>query len=188
MHMTESDQTNNAIQKLLDAVVYLPVGTGIALSREIPKLENIGREHVNSLTTNARVIGQFAVQIGSGEIKKLIPKAIKTAEGLISSVDIPGTLIKGTARARSNESVHDHTSRVYRPDIVTDTPSTNGKIVADNGAVNKVIPGYDNLAASQVVRRLNNLSKNALSDIRSYETMTKHRQTIISKVDQLLNK
>ncbi len=186
--MTESDQTNNAIRKLLDTVIYLPVGTGIALSREIPKLEEIGREHINSLTTNARVIGQFAVQIGSGEIKKLIPKAIKTAEELISSVDIPGTLTKNTARVRNNESMHNHTSHVYRSDIVADIPSTNGKIAANNAAVNKAIPGYDNLAASQVVRRLNNLNKDALSDIRSYEMMTKHRQTIISKVDQLLNK
>lgn len=184
--MNESDQTNNALRKLLDALIYLPVGAGIALSREIPKLEDIGRQRINSVAANAKVIGQFAVQIGSGEAKKLIPKAVKSAEGLIGSINIPGTLIKDTGR--SNGSVRDHTSRVYRPDIVVDGPKTNGKRAVDNGAVNKVISGYDNLAASQVVRRLTNLSKDALSEIREYEATTKHRQTIISKVDQLLNK
>ncbi len=184
--MNESDQTNNPLRKLLDALIYLPVGAGIALSREIPKLEDIGRQRVNSVTTNARVIGQFAVQIGSGEVKKLIPKAVKSAEGLIGSITIPGTVVKDTGR--SDGSVSNQAGSVYRNDIATDRYKANGKPVMDNGAVNLIISGYDNLAASQVVRRLSSLDKNALSEIRKYEITTKHRQTIISKVDQLLNK
>jgi hypothetical protein len=49
------------------------------------------------------------------------------------------------------------------------------------------IQDYDSLAASQVVPRLATLSAPELETIRSYEAGTRHRQTILNRVAQLLS-
>jgi hypothetical protein len=48
------------------------------------------------------------------------------------------------------------------------------------------IPAYDSLTASQIRRRLDDLDAEQLERLRQYETATKNRSTVISKVDQLL--
>ena len=47
------------------------------------------------------------------------------------------------------------------------------------------IPGYDSLAASQVVQRLAGLSSAELEAVRAYEAATRGRRTILNKVGQL---
>ncbi|MHB8264088.1 MAG: hypothetical protein ACYDGY_10165, partial [Acidimicrobiales bacterium] len=73
-------------ERILDILLYLPVGTGIALSEEIPKLEDRGRQQVESLTINARAVGQFAVQVGSQQARTILPKALEELTGAIDSI------------------------------------------------------------------------------------------------------
>jgi hypothetical protein len=47
------------------------------------------------------------------------------------------------------------------------------------------IPGYDSLSASHVVQRLAGLSGPELDAVRAYETATRGRRTILSKIAQL---
>jgi hypothetical protein len=47
------------------------------------------------------------------------------------------------------------------------------------------IPGYDTLAASQVVKRLGSLRPDELDAIRSYEIATRGRRTILHRIAQL---
>lgn len=49
------------------------------------------------------------------------------------------------------------------------------------------IQDYDSLAASQVVPRLATLSPDELRAVQAYETSTRHRQTILNRVAQLLS-
>lgn len=67
-------------------------------------------------------------------------------------------------------------------------PSASHRLV--NGNVPPVgslaIPGFDTLSASQVVQRLDGLSREELVSVRAYETSTRARRTIINRVDQLL--
>ena len=49
------------------------------------------------------------------------------------------------------------------------------------------IPGFDTLSASQVVQRLDGLSRSELVAVRAYETAGRGRRTILSRVDQLLD-
>lgn len=53
-------------------------------------------------------------------------------------------------------------------------------------AADLVIPGYDSLAASQVVPRLTTLSPDELGAIGSYELANRGRRTILNRVKQLL--
>ena len=47
------------------------------------------------------------------------------------------------------------------------------------------IPGYDTLAASQVVQRLSSLRGDELEAIRRYELATRGRRTILHRIAQL---
>ena len=47
------------------------------------------------------------------------------------------------------------------------------------------IPGYDTLSASQVVQRLAGLASDELEAVRDYESGTRGRRTILSKITQL---
>jgi hypothetical protein len=49
------------------------------------------------------------------------------------------------------------------------------------------IPGFDTLSASQVVQRLDGLNRSELVAVRAYESSTRGRRTILSRVDQLLD-
>jgi len=48
------------------------------------------------------------------------------------------------------------------------------------------IPGFASLSASQVVQRLDGLTESELRDLRAFEAGTRHRRTILNRVDQLL--
>jgi hypothetical protein len=47
------------------------------------------------------------------------------------------------------------------------------------------IPGYDQLAASQVIARLPGLSPTELDRIEAHETAHRHRRTVLAKISQL---
>jgi hypothetical protein len=49
------------------------------------------------------------------------------------------------------------------------------------------IPGFDSLSASQVVQRLDGLTREELVSVRAYESATRGRRTILNRVDQLLD-
>ncbi|MCL5446692.1 MAG: hypothetical protein M1350_04700 [Actinobacteria bacterium] len=206
-------------EEVLDALFYLPVGAGLAIVEEIPKLEDRGRRQVESITSNARVVGQFAVQIGSRQVRKLVPQALEEVTGLMGSIretsqarsqtsqsDRPGDSsdqdgaagdpaagdeatqappghVRNTARAgdrMGNTSGH----RAAEPSGVRLGAVQRGAISPDNLA----ILGYDNLAASQVIRRLTNLSREELDKIHDYELHTRRRQTILNRTTQLLER
>jgi hypothetical protein len=65
------------------------------------------------------------------------------------------------------------------------TPRPASSHVPEVGSL--AIPGFDTLSASQVVQRLDGLSRSELVAVRAYETSTRGRRTILSRVDQLLD-
>jgi hypothetical protein len=60
-----------------------------------------------------------------------------------------------------------------------------GAAVAPPAAASLAIPGYDTLAASQVVQRLSSLRPEELEAIRRYELSTRGRRTILHRIAQL---
>lgn len=57
---------------------------------------------------------------------------------------------------------------------------------ADAGSGELALEGYESLAASQVVARLERLAPAELEQIRDFETNHRGRRTILGKIDQLL--
>jgi len=77
------------------------------------------------------------------------------------------------------------------PPVAADPTPAAPPARPSNGHVPEVaslaIPGFDTLSASQVVQRLDGLSRQELVAVRAYETSTRGRRTILSRVDQLLD-
>jgi hypothetical protein len=53
-------------------------------------------------------------------------------------------------------------------------------------AADLAIPGYEDLAASHIVARLDRLTRSDLAKIRSFEVSHRGRRTVVGKIDQLL--
>ncbi len=53
-------------------------------------------------------------------------------------------------------------------------------------AAELAIPGYEDLAASHIVARLDKLTAAELTEIRAFEVANRGRRTVVGKIDQLL--
>ena len=76
------------------------------------------------------------------------------------------------------------------PSVASTTPTANGAPVVRTTTVpveSLAIHGFDTRSASQVVQRLDGLTRSELIALRSYETAGRGRRTILSRVDQLLD-
>ena len=71
------------------------------------------------------------------------------------------------------------------------TPSASSSTVKERSdpeaaaAIDAVIPGYDDLSASQVIRLLDELEPDGLDAVDAHETAHRGRRTILNKVHQL---
>jgi len=160
--------------RLLDLLVFGPAGLAITAVEEFPKLVEKGRHRVEGQVHTARLVGQFAVQMGRRQIES-------TLGGL-------------------KPEGHTEPPRATSPSASLATPPAAAPIddtetappaaaPSDNGALTSRvlgIPGYDSLSASQVVQRLGGLSQGELEAIRDHELSHRRRRTILNRVDQLL--
>ncbi len=143
---------------VVDLVVYAPVGLITLAQRELPELISAGKTRVDNQITLARFIGKMAVKQGSNEFKRRMRAAEAsrtTTPAAAQVIDILPVLDIAPSSAR-------YTS-------VADLP----------------IDGYDSLAASQVVQRLNTLTPAELETVRAHEEANRARRTILGKITQL---
>jgi len=182
----------------LDLLVYAPVGLALTAAEEIPKLAAKGRARVSGQVGMAKVVGQFAVAQGRREINRrlsgaagkdrddvqdgpddwLEPEAGEPALDLEDATFAPDSgspadLVPGSgpeSSAPDGDRAHDAAAATgtYPP-----------------GPAGLAIPGYDSLAASQVVPRLAGLSPDELAAVGAYESAHRGRRTILTRVRQL---
>jgi hypothetical protein len=161
--------------RLLDLFVFGPTGLAVTAVEEFPKLVEKGRHRVEGQLHTARLVGQFAVQMGRRQV-----------ESALSGVK-PG----GGARPRPGPGTSPSPSAAA-PAQAEEAPPGAGSAPpapSENGALSSRalgIPGYDSLSASQVVQRLGGLSAAELEAIRDHELSHRHRRTILNRVEQLL--
>jgi hypothetical protein len=162
------------LQRLLDLTVFGPAGLAITIGEEFPKLVEKGRHRVEGQVHTARLVGQFAVQMGRQKVESWTAGA--------------GAGADRATPASSSAAAHD-----AAPETVPETAPepTAGPVpsVTGNGRVHGThlaIPGYDSLSASQVVQRLDGLSSAELEEVRAHELASRRRRTVLSRVDQLL--
>ncbi len=154
------------VERLLDVVLYAPIGFVMNLEEVIPELIEKGHQQVNM----ARMFGQFAVKAGGDEARKRVEQVTEQAGGIVNRR--PAATTAAPAPTASPVSVADAGAG----------PATDG-LVPDAGSLG--ITDYDALSASQVVPRLAGLAAGELDAVRLYEAAHRGRKTILSKIAQL---
>lgn len=172
-----------AVEHAVELFVYAPIGLLFEGASLFPQLVEKGKSQVSM----ARMIGKFAMGQASTEATKAAGKLQDQAAGVLDflgdsvtplpvdlhEVDItappappaPFTEVAKVAKAPG------------RPVRKAPAKATSAPSLA--------IPDYDGLSASQVVNRLAGLSATELKAVQAYESATRGRKTILSKVAQL---
>jgi hypothetical protein len=172
-----TEQQRSPIDAVLDLLFYAPVGLALTAREELPRLIEKGRQRVSGQVTMARMIGQFAVNQGGQEAEKFV----KQATGALTAL---GILPGGQPRRAEYQPAPAPAHRAPAP--------TNGNRGGAPAAPARTanadelgIEGYDSLSASQVVQRLAGLSETELGAVQSYESSTRGRRTILTRIAQL---
>jgi hypothetical protein len=171
---------------VLDLVVFGPTGLAITAAEEFPKLAEKGRRRIEGQVRTARFAGQIAVQLGRRQLKGTVRRfGARPTPATRGSGPAPGAATGAAADPSSALSaVHHAKARDSDGRAVVGVASVdpNGARAAQHLA----IPGYDSLSASQVVQRLEGLTRPELEEVRAHEAAHRHRRTILNRVDQLL--
>jgi len=207
--------TPSLSDRLLDLFVFLPTGVAVALAEELPELVERGRDRLGVHVNSARAVGHFAVTAGSKELKKRsagvgrpsggparkgggAAAPTRTGGPRLRTIPYPEDRPAATPPAAPATPSAAATAPAAAPSTAAAAPSTATPATEPAATRPPVdahvpdvatlaIPGFDTLSASQVVQRLDGLSRAELVAVRAYETSSRGRRTILSRVDQLLD-
>lgn len=175
------------IDTMLELGLFAPLGLALAARDSLPDLIARGRQQVTSQVALAKMMGKFAVREGEKDLRKRAGDVSQTlsALGLLPEPNpSPGTPLKERPPAAGTVP-----TPTPEPTSASNgsAPSANGKAEPPvvRSRADLAIPGYDTLSASQVVQRLAGLSGDELEAVRDYESGTRGRRTILSKIGQL---
>ncbi len=179
------------VEQILDVAVFAPIGAVTLASEQLPALVSKGRSVVEGRVNVARTVGRFAVAMARRRVEEAMggagpgaPASPSTAPARPTATAGPGAPARpdggvGAPRAGSSGRAG---ARGGAGSGGGGTPRARVE-VPDVGGL--AIPGYDSLAASQVVRRLDGLTGAELASVRAYEEATRGRRTILGRIAQL---
>jgi hypothetical protein len=144
------------IEEVLDYVVYAPVGIAVQIAKALPDLVESGRKRVGSTLSMARVLGEFSV----GGTRRKIEHLFDNHGAETAPQASPAKTIDVGVTERNEPAV-----------------------TFDEATL--AIPGYDSLAASQVVARLAGLTDTERTQVKAYEAAKRARRTILARITQL---
>ncbi len=185
-------------ERVLDLLVFVPAGIVSSVVEDFPKLAERGRSLLEVRLSSARAVGEFAFRAGHRELRRRsdslrqkgadpVPRQAERSEARYPIRTIPRNPPpqnpSSTGKAPQTARVPAHGPSVVRGPV-TPAATANGHI-PEVGSL--AIPGFDTLSASQVVQRLDGLTRTELVSVRAYETATRRRRTILGRVDQLLD-
>jgi hypothetical protein len=162
------------VDQLLDVLVYAPLGFASEARQLVPRLAEKGRQQLDVQMRVARMLGRLAVKQGQREAGKILDRLREPAHVPTGRESTPAAPAGASDAVGTNGVGHEHRA-------VTIEHELGGRLVAAELA----IPSYDELAASQVVPRLEGLRADELDAVRRYEVAHRGRKTILGKVAQL---
>src|ERR1700683_3690897 len=195
--------------RVLDLLVFAPAGLALTIVEELPNLVEKGRNRIEGRTATARVVGQFAVQMGCRELLRRARQLVDPDRPHHQATPTVAVRTDGSSRGDRSENrapevgraarvsgPSDGPVRVAAAPRVEEQPEANQDLspeagvseaeVAERAEVNGfgalgdlAIPAYDTLSASQVVKRLAGLSREELLEVGDHERQNRHRATIL---------
>jgi hypothetical protein len=180
-------------QTLHDYLVYAPLGAALVFVDEAPRLAQLGRERVEKRVAVARLVGRFAAEEARRRLgapwsdpsrEELRPSGESPRPSFLAHNDVVSP--PATASRSAGTSDHGLRTRPSGSEAAGKTTSAQSSSPAANVAGRELpIPGYDTLAASQVVERLASLTAAELEAVRRHESATRRRRTVLHKIAQL---
>ena len=165
-------EPKSPLTRLVEFMLFAPLGAALLLREQFPQFAVTGRERLESRVRVAKMVGEFAVKTGKQELeRRLAGRTTPTAQASAPTTD-------PVVQTEATEVAEASTTATGRPHLEMNEPAV---AVAD-----LAIPGYDSLAASQVVERLGSLAPDELDAVRRYELVGRHRRTILNRIDQLV--
>jgi hypothetical protein len=183
------------VEQALDLFVYAPIGFLATVRDELPKLIERGHQELTNQATVAKMMGEYAVGEGQKEAGKRLQQASETITGITSALNDrrrpapapppPHAPAPPTPAAPPSAAPTAPVPSAPPVSAVTPPPPPAPPAPPPPAVEGLAIPGYDALSASQVVQRLAGLSGDELEAVRSYESATRGRKTILNRVEQL---
>lgn len=173
-------------ERLVELALFVPVGIAASVVEELPSLAEKGREKLSGQLELARLIGKMAVGQAQRRLGKEPPRPSAPPESPVGEPPVSGSPAAGAAASPRPRPTPPAKGPVQ---TAAKAASPVAKRAAGAGAAPTVadlpIPGYDTLAASQVVQRLGSLRPEELDAVRRYEVATRGRRTILHRIAQL---
>lgn len=153
------------IERLLDVVVYAPIGLIGQLQEEVPKFAAEGRQKFENRVQVAKFIGQMSVTYGRQELAKKIAERSQPTPAS-STATANGAVAAGvTAQAATTPAAPPESA-----------PPESAPLPFD---------GYDTMAAAHIVQQLRRMSGAELAAVEAYEQQHRNRRTVLAKIDQI---
>lgn len=157
MKRLSSPEADEANERLLDALVYAPLGLALEAKDRLPKLAERGRGQV----ALARLAGSVAAKKGQGEATKAFDELRSSIESFL-----------GCSNRTAEEAAADSPS----------APAPAETPVADESDL--PIADYSELTAAAIIPMLADLDQEQLAVIEAYERANRSRSTILNRIKQ----
>ena len=182
------------LERLMDLTVFAPLGLAFSLADWLGALAQRGRDEAGGQLPAARLVGEMAVREGRRRAGKTLTPLRRHAEDALAdwTRNIAGSGPFRPGGSTGGRGAHGGSSGTGARG--TDPPeseepgsgATRRPTKAGTTASELAIPGYDTLSASQVVQRLDGLTREELEAVRAYEHAGRGRKTVLNRVAQLL--
>ena len=150
------------IERLLDVVVYAPIGLLGQLQEEVPKFAAEGRQKFENRVQVAKFIGQMSVTYGRQEVAR------KLAERSQRAAATPAPVVDDSPPEAS----------------FPDDAAAAAAVTAPESAP-LPFDGYDTMAAAHIVQQLRRMARAELDAVEAYEQQHRNRRTVLAKIDQI---
>ncbi len=203
--MGDNDASNDTVDRALRLLVYGPVGLACYLKDSAPTFMDVFVSRGKREVDGARKVVEEKLGFAKAEPEPAPSPQQRMADsiGSLTKVAAQATSMMASMAGPVVNAATNAASTVTTPrsddgaGVPTPPPAdpadhlpgngaaggTNG--AADGDATDLPIPGFDGLSASQVIERLEGMSRGALERVRRYEVAHRARRTILASIDQL---
>jgi len=158
-----------------------------ALERSI----TLPRERIQEVVDDAVKRGRMTRDDANDMVSKLVSRGRQQSEEMVKELEAlleqaRKQVERSTSKARKQTKGTAGKVAKRARDAADEPLAQIDKVRRKAGVGNFPITGYDELTASQINRRLGDLSKPELRKVRTYEKNNKARKSIIAKIDKAL--
>lgn len=173
--VADNDPASDAIDKALRLFLYGPVGLACYLRDSGPTVLGVFVSRGKREVDGAKRTVEEKLGLSKPEPAPAPSMQQRVADGLGRMASQAGNMVVSVAGpvVGAANGTGGPTTEVAPDDA------------SDVGSADLPISGYDQLSASQVIERLDGLSRGALDRIRAYELAHRARRTILASIDQL---